>query len=126
MRRLYPHTVTIYHKHKVDGAERWARAVVRGTLWKDHRSSRAAIGAPVSQNSITVDISKEAAQNYKPPHEWEGDGYTLQVGDMVALGEHLQEIIRGSELTGCVSCRVTAVDDCRQGSPADHIKVVGE
>lgn len=126
MRRLYPHTITIYNKYKEDGVEKWKRAVVVGALWKDHRSSRAAIGVPVSEDSITVNISREAAKEYRSPHEWAGEGYTLQKGDMMARGEHPQEIGRASELTNCVSCRVTAVDDCRRGSPADHIKVVGE
>lgn len=74
----YNRTITLYHQ--ADGA--WTRTVYENCSWK--------AGIAVTQSGTNA--SQSNTYTVRIPLEEAGPGFTVTTGDLVLLGEHLQEI----------------------------------
>jgi hypothetical protein len=130
---MFPHTVTVYNKYKDGTTEKWQRTILYGVLWD------AIKGAVTRKTGVTsadglqliIPMSVRASRSaYKPPKEWavledKTNAWTLQSGDMVALGALEYEIVKSSselkEFDHVLT--ITSVDTKNFGSRMDYWEV---
>lgn len=113
---MFGQTVTLYHRIEQGGSaevsERWARFVLHGVFFTSTTGERVSQKGSRSDAGGMLLIPFAAhAQDYHPPGEYAGEGWTVDKGDVVAEGALDYEIRRStSELRsfGAVST-VTAI-----------------
>jgi len=98
---FFPDTITLYNKAKGDrGQDEWYRTVLDGCYWvKETVKTATDNNAASISSNISVRILQR--QEYKSPSEWVKDepGFTLNVGDLILLGEHDVQITGTGEFT---------------------------
>jgi len=133
---MFPHTVTVYNKHREDGEEKWQRTVLYGVFWNAISGAVMRRTGATSTDSVQIIIPmaiKASRNEYRPPKEWaaltDKTGYwTLQPGDVVVKGALDVEIDRSTkELQGYDDVlTITSVDTKGFGSGMDHWEVSGK
>lgn len=127
---MFPHTVTVYNKYKDGTTEKWQRTVLYGVLWDAVKGATVRRTGVTSADSLQLIIPMAGRRGYRPPKEWAGltdkSGFwTLQSGDMVALGALEYEIVKSSsELRDFDHVlTITSVDTKNFGGPLRHWEV---
>lgn len=127
---MFPHTVTVYNKYKDGTTEKWQRTVLYGVLWDAIKGAVTRKTGVTSADGLQLIIPMTGRRGYRPPKEWAGltdkfGFWTLQSGDMVALGALEYEIVKSSsELRDFDHVlTITSVDTKNFGSGMDYWEV---
>ena len=130
---MFPHSVTIYNKYKLDGVEKWQRTVIDRVQWNAIKGTIARKTGISSADSLQLIIPYDYRSNsaYVDPDTWKGltdrAGYwTLQSGDTVVNGSIDYEVVKSSsELSQYSDSRIiTSIDAYDYGLP--HWEVSGK
>ena len=129
---MFPHTVTVYNKYKDGTTEKWQRTIFYGVLWDSVKGATVRRTGVTSADGLQLIIPMAGRLGYKPPKEWGGltdksGCWTLQSGDMVALGALEYEIVKSSaelrDLDDILT--ITSVDTKSFGGGMAHWEVGG-
>lgn len=127
---MFPHTVTVYNKHKDGTAEKWQRTVLPGVLWDAIKGAVTRKTGVTTADSLRLIIPMASRRGYKAPKDWaalddKSGSWTLQAGDVVVLGALGYEVIKSTaELkTFDDALTITSVDTKGFGSGLDYWEV---
>ena len=130
---MFPHTVTVYNKYKDGTTEKWQRTILYGVLWDAVKGATVRRTGVTSADGLQLIIPMAGRRGYRPPKEWAGltdksSFWTLQSGDMVALGALEYEIVKSSaelrDLDDILT--ITSVDTKGFGSGMDFWEVAAK
>ncbi len=92
---MFPHTITIYHKEKQNGVERWLRSVVSGVLWNENKGSVMRKTGASSADDVTVYIPMAVLKDVQI-----ADGDTIVKGDIAQeIAKSPKELAQGHLVT---------------------------
>lgn len=126
---------TLYNRYTEEGAEKYARTLLRDVSWqaaRQYRFSReGAEGGWTADIFIPFSVDAEG-KSYLPPGEFiPGEGFTLQKRDYIVKGECPYEHGREHPITELLGgypdvVTITGVETCDYGPPATaHWEVSG-
>lgn len=111
---MFPHTITIYHRIKQDGAEKWLRFVVSNVLWNENKGGIMRKTGTTSIDSITVYIPMSVME-----------GAIVSDGDIVVKGISGKEIEKSPKEIANMHI-ITNVDIKDVGGTQAHCEVTAK
>lgn len=120
--------ITIYNKlyNPQTRLHEWRRTQISRVNWFGKQAASLSADGLMTADLYTVRIPEASAPpGYVPPEQYNGDGWTLRPGDIVAKG--LTGDIQSPGQISSEKFTVTAAWDNRRGSPMlQHLKIEGE